>query len=528
MISPNREPLTITGIASRASMILEQRLGQRKRKRARRGDLCGWLRHYLPHHYELPFSPLHREMATRMLRMTRYRGTKEGVIAPRGHAKTTMASLGFPLYCVCENLERYIVLAADSTSQAIERLEAIQYELENNQRLADAYPTVVGKGPTWSKSQAVTRNGVKIVALGSRQKFRGSKRRQDRPTLIIPDDLDDDDIPYSPTKRRRNNDWVDRTLLNLGTTKTNIWFNGTAIHRDCVVCRNTKRGIRTQTFAAIQQWPKRMDLWREWEDILLDPSEWDTDVREADAEAFYQEHFDEMNEGAVVLWPEWESLYQLMMLRATIGPRSFEAEKQGNPIDPGTCEWDPRYFEGEDVWFDEWPSKPDVKTMALDPSKGREDKGNCYQAITMLAYADGIIYLDADIARRDVGEMCETFVEHIRGFAPDAAVVEDAVFQELLLDILSDVADEQGLIAPIEGISHEGVRKEVRVRRWGAFITRGQVKFKRRSPGAAMLLDQFKDFPNGEFIDGPDSAEMALRKARRILGGTTSNAQSPW
>ncbi len=523
------KPLTLAGIGTRASDMLAQRLRQRKQQRAKKADLCEWLRHYLPEHYPLPFSPLHTLMATRMLGMCKNRGQREGVIAPRGHAKTTMGSLGFPLYCICEDLEKYIVLAADSSRQANERLEAIAYELENNYLLAETYPNACGKGPSWSKTSLITRNGIKVIALGTRQKFRGAKRRADRPSLIIPDDLDDDDIPYSPTKRRRNNEWVDRTLLNLGVVgRTNIWFNGTAIHRDCVVCRNPKRGIRMQTFSAIQSWPERMDMWNEWEDILLDPSEWDADIRSAKALKFYNDNMKEMNKGADVLWPEYENLYALMELRAAIGNRAFESEKQGNPIDPGTCEWDPKHFEGEHVWFDEWPKDPDVKVVALDPSKGAGDSPSCFQAIVDLAVKGGTIFLDADISRRDVREMCEVFVEHLAAFEPDAGVCEDAVFQELLLDMMQDIADEQGLMAPIEGISHESVRKEVRVRRWGSFITRSQVKFRRRSPGAALLLDQFKDFPNGEFIDGPDAAEMALRKARILLGGKSSHAKNPF
>jgi hypothetical protein len=58
-----------------------------------------------------------------------------------------------------------------------------------------------------------------------------------------------------------------------------------------------------------------------------------------DAGASYEQNRVEMDRRAVVLWPEAESLYDLMCLRATIGSAAFAAEKQGDPVDPSVCEW---------------------------------------------------------------------------------------------------------------------------------------------------------------------------------------------
>jgi len=46
---------------------------------------------------------------------------------------------------------------------------------------------------------------------------------------------------------------------------------------------------------------------------------------------------EKMLEGTEVLWPEWESYYDLMVIRESEGPRSFQSEKQNEPIDPQRC-----------------------------------------------------------------------------------------------------------------------------------------------------------------------------------------------
>jgi hypothetical protein len=81
-----------------------------------------------------------------------------------------------------------------------------------------------------------------------------------------------------------------------------------------------------------------------------------------------------MDAGASVLWPERESLHTLMCLRATIGPASFASEKQGDPVNPEQCEWDSSYFDYPGFWFEQWPGRLEIRTVGLDPSKGKDAK----------------------------------------------------------------------------------------------------------------------------------------------------------
>jgi hypothetical protein len=303
-----------------------------------------------------------------------------------------------------------------------------------------------------------------------------------------------------------------------GSKRTNIIVAGTVIHRECLVSHcGGMPGWKRLAFKSIVNWPDRMDLWGEWENILRgQPGK--PEVGEAEAKAFYEANKEEMRKGAEILWPQQEDLYTLMFMRASEGHTAFESEKQNNPIDPSKCEWEPELFEGEDMWFDEWPEQWQCKTMALDPSKGRTDKPGDYQAIVeLLVGVDGILYFDADISRRGLKEMVTTFTDRAHVFMPDVAVVEDVQFQELLIPEIEAAAAKKQLMVPVEGISTGNVNKLARMRRLGPYISRRRIKFKKRSAGASLLRTMMMDIPTGDYDDGPDGAEMAVRRAGMLL-----------
>ncbi len=55
---------------------------------------------YLVDHCRLPFSRMHRDLFSTLATMADKRGARLAVAAPRGHAKSTIVSLAFVLWCV--------------------------------------------------------------------------------------------------------------------------------------------------------------------------------------------------------------------------------------------------------------------------------------------------------------------------------------------------------------------------------------------------------------------------------------------
>jgi hypothetical protein len=370
----------------------------------------------------------------------------------------------------------------------------------------------------WRGGRLRLRNGVVLEAYGTGAKLRGRKSAASRPSLIILDDPQNKDHVLSAVQRERTWQWLARDVLNAGGPRTNVLALGTALHREGIMCRLQSpefgTGWRVKVFQSIVTWPARMDLWREWEGLLHERENPD---REARARAFYERHRGVMDEGARVLWPEREPLYQLMQLRATIGGAAFESEKQNNPHDPSLCEWPEEYFTHAAFWFDKWPDGLACKTVGIDPSKGRDAKHGDYSAIVRFGVSwQGVEYVEADVRLRTVDVICGDAAAHVKDFRPDGVYLEPVAFQELLAAPLRAALSQAGAECLID-LSQDNTAKEVRIRRLTEALCQRKMRFKARSPGTALLVQQLRDFPNGDHDDGPDALEFARRLAIRLL-----------
>jgi predicted phage terminase large subunit-like protein len=366
-------------------------------------------------------------------------------------------------------------------------------------------------------------NGVVIEALGTGAKIRGRRNRADRPSLIIVDDPENDQHVTSVIQRDRSWSWFNRAVSNAGTPQTNVLVLGTALHRDCLVLKLTRTGgWEGKTFRAIQKMPERMDLWADWE---RNYTYWEDPDHEQHALDYYHEHRKEMHEGVELLWPEREDLYALMRLRATIGTAAFASEKQGDPFDPSKCEWPPEYFSGPGFWFDQWPEHLTIKTLALDPSKGKDADVGDYSAFVKLGRdREGILYVEAEMDRCSTPQVVAHGMEMARRFKLDGFGVETNQFQELLVLEFRRLARRQGFHLPLYGINNQS-DKLMRIRRLGTYLAQRLFRFKSRSPGTALLVQQMMDFPVGDHDDGPDALEMAVRLMSELLHGRNEESK---
>lgn len=222
------------------------------------------------------------------------RGQRLNILAPRGAAKSTYASLAYPLREAVEGREPFITICSDTGDQARDFLRDIRDQLEFNEDLRAAYPLATGVGRVWRDNHIVLRNGVAIRALGTGGKIRGRKAGGMRPTLIVIDDPQNKDHITSFLQRERAWEWLTKDVLSAGEPSTNVVVLGTALHRDCIVCKlQSTPGWRSRVFKSITRWPIRMDLWKAWEEILFD---WDDEKREENARAFYEEHRELMHQ----------------------------------------------------------------------------------------------------------------------------------------------------------------------------------------------------------------------------------------
>src|SRR5436190_6863712 len=98
-------------------------------------DLLDWGRYFLPNHFRLPPSQMHRWLASqfddarRMPNDLPQPGRKLNVVGPRGSAKSTLSTLAFVLREALCRRESYIWIVSDTKHQAAAHLENVKAEL---------------------------------------------------------------------------------------------------------------------------------------------------------------------------------------------------------------------------------------------------------------------------------------------------------------------------------------------------------------------------------------------------------------
>ena len=470
--------------------------------------LEAWTRHFWSDGFQLASSPMHAWLFSQLDRLDAARGLKIAIEAPRGSGKSQVLT-AYVLRCAVEGREPYIWLVSDADEQAEGNLEAIREQVEDNAYLKAAYPEATGKGGRWRSNRLDLSNGVTIQAFGMMARMRGRKKSSQRPTLIVGDDLQNDNIQTSGFQREKQQRRFDDVILNAGTPKTNLAVAGTALHRECIVENLKARpGWRSKTFSAITRWPQRLDLWEQWAAIYRDRETYGEDSDEA-ARAFYQEHRAEMDAGAEVLWPEHESLYQLYQRREEIGHASFEREKQNNPVNPETCFFPAEWFEPA-VWFREWPADSKAWVCSLDPSLGNTDHSDYSAYVWGCVDHHQTIYVDASIQRRTTPAIVKDGIDLWCMYRPVAFFVESNHFQQLLLNLFELESRSRGVVTQFTKLRNTE-NKEVRIRRLEPFLQARRIRFKLGSVGASLLVEQLRQFPNAMHDDGPDALEVFLR-----------------
>ncbi|MGD9633950.1 MAG: hypothetical protein AB7G28_20090 [Pirellulales bacterium] len=480
--------------------------------------LLDWGRHYLPAHFQRPSSRMHRWIEAQLADAAEARGARVNLVGPRGHAKSTVVTLAYVLQSAVERREPYIWIVSDTKEQTQLHLENVKRELVENARLARDYPLACGKGRRWQRHAIELPNGVVIEAWSTGQRIRGRRLRENRPTLIVCDDLQNDSHISSGVQRDSSRRWFEGTLLKAGTKDTNIVNLATALHREALAMELlVAPGWTSQRFASIESWPANMQLWEEWEKHytkVIDPD------AAAHARRYFEEHRDAMEAGAVVLWPDVEDLYTLMQMRVESGRAAFEREKQGSPIDPLLCEFPAEYFDDDTIWFDRWPGDLAIRAIALDPSKGKDAQRGDFSAYVLVGIdASGVIYVEADLARRPTPQMVADGAALCRRFQPAIFGVEANQFQELLADeIAAEFAREQ-IAFVVPAAVHNYVNKQVRIRRIGPYLSQHRLRFLTGSASTRLLVEQLRDFPLAAHDDGPDALEMAIRLAEEVWRG---------
>jgi len=503
---------------------IDRQLIRRRRKMYRK--FSKFRSYYLRHHHEVPDAPFHLALVEKLEEISRKRSSKIALAAPRGSAKSTIIALEYLIYSICYHTEDFIVIVSNTAEHAAEALQNLKRELEGNDLLRHDFPEVceLGKKPQpirWSQKEIITKNNIKVIALGIGQNIRGKRHGQYRPSLVILDDLEGNDAVQNEDSRFKLKDWFEKSVLKVGHNRTNFIFTGTIHHYGSLLAQYTNPkqvpGWDSSIHRSVIKWSEAITEWELWTNIYCQNQEYEGNSGPEAALAYFKANQDKMLAGTEVLWPQRASYYELMVTREREGRLSFDSELQNEPVNPRDCFfnidelhfWDDKYADGAQL----------IKSIpypliyaACDPSMGKDKSRGDFSAIITGVWdstAKTLYVLDVDIARRQPENLIETLLDYRRLRDFRMLGVESNNFQELVIRALEQRAAERGISCPIKGIDNRK-DKISRIQALQPYIKSGKLQFHHKQRA---LLEQLKYFPKGQHDDGPDALEMLFQLA---------------
>lgn len=489
----------------------------RERRTIGEHDFAFFFRTYFPHYAKAAPGLVHEYLFERLPKIAAARGTRDAVAAPRGEAKTTIAGVAFIVWLAVYLKRHFPMIGMDAFEQSAETLVAIKAELEANPRLRMDFPDETGSGRVWRENVIVTRNDVKVEAVGAGKRIRGRRHGPHRPDFFLLDDIENDENVTSKPWRDKRERWVLRTVIPLGGAddSLSVLAIGTVLHIDSVLARLLANPLwTTRRFKAVLRWPDRMDLWDRWEEILRN-TPGTPEQKEAAAHAYYQRHRQAMEAGSEVSWPAMRPLESLMLRRARDGHGAFDAELQN---DPGA---ETRFFVGIQFWVDrraDW-----VFYGACDPSLGKRGQvGGDPSAVLVGGYnretSRRLDVVEASIARRLPLRTIADIIRLQREYGCVAWAFEAVQFQEFMRTQLIDASIEAECPVPARALTPIA-DKDLRIESLQPFVERGLIRL---HPSQQTLIDEMRHYPQGEHVDGLDALQMLWTIA--VAGGIAAGA----
>ena len=410
---------------------------------------------------------------------------------PPRHGKSTLGSQYFPAWYLGTFPDRHVILTSATNELALD------FSMAARDILLEHGPGVFGVGLRGVKAahRWAVHGGGSLRAAG----VGGSIMGRGADLLIVDDYCKNSEAALSDTQRRKIHQWYMSTSSTRLTPRGAVVIIATRWHpRDLIgqLLLDAEHGgeayevIRLPALAEAGDPLGRLPgaaLWPLGRNDQGEPApqfdlEWLKKRQEAYAASGYE-------------WM-WEALYQQ------------------RPPEVLDAEFRPDYFK-DDIWFDQWPLAEAVvdRVMTLDPSLGEGETCDYSAFVMLMLDRRGILWVDADLDRRDTHQIAVDAVRLGRSFNPLTLCVEANGFQRLLADPIARLSREAGLMLPVAGWLNTA-NKATRIRSLAPYLARGELRFRSKSPGTALLIEQLKGFPTCKYDDGPDALAMAVEVAR--------------
>ena len=396
------------------------------------------------------------------------------ILRPRGTYKSTIYTIGYPLWRAIKNPDMAIMI----TNAIGENAQGFLHEIAGHVRINDVLRWLFGDlsdgSEKWRQNSIVLptrerpRKEGSIDARGSSAQITSAHY-----DLIIVDDWVNNEDRESSTVRQKKKRWF-QDLLSILNPDGELIVVGTRWHFD--------------------------DLYQ----FIIQ----EVNPKLSGNERYVIEIDSALDAEGKPTYPDILSLEKLETLRIEKGLIEFNSQYLNDPL-PAECQ----IFNIDQFHlFDMDDLKPEELMYfgACDPSMGKS-KTSDYSAITTLARnAKGqFCVIECDIQRRNPDRIITDIIAAAKRYPYRRFVFENNQFQDYVKSQLIEAAIAQGVNVPIVGIPSTS-NKEMRIQSLQSPIANGYILFRKDWRQAyPLLIEMLQYYPIHGYDDGPDSLEMA-------------------
>jgi predicted phage terminase large subunit-like protein len=409
------------------------------------------------------------------------------IIAPRGHAKSSIVGGVYPLYHIMNDSgAKLIVLVSRTQDHAIKLLGTIKDTLEYSESFRQIYGYWgQHSAKQWSKTEVELKDGSMIICKGTGQQLRGIKVGSQRPTLIIVDDPEDENNTKTAEAMEANLRWLLQSAVpSLDPQKGKIIVIGTPQHQRCLVeILKSMDGWVNMHFAPDLK--ENVALWEEWQPIaklLQKKKELESIGRSS---VFYREYMCQIVGDEDQLFQEKYIQYHNYKLKIDNDGRHF--------------------------LYDDKKEIPVNVFMGVDPASSVRKTAD-YSVIMPIAVDENNnrYILQYYRQRATPMKLAESIIEYFKIFKPVKVRVESVGYQEMLREYLKQRCDEEKIF--ISGLE---IKESPRTSKSSRLETM-QPYFAQKKMFMLESMEELRDelllYPRGKHDDLLDGLFYAMKK----------------
>lgn len=468
------------------------------------------------------------ELANRMF--VRDELDKANIICPRGFAKTTIFNLAVISWCICYKKSIFNIIISKDTNGAEKFLDEIKKLFRENKLIIDEFGELINnKKFTVNSTEIEFSNGCDLQSVGSSTSIRGRKYKNNRPTLVIGDDAQDDkDILTEDSRDKKYNTWCNQ-VDEVGTTatyrhgkkismSTKIISIGTVLHHSCLVSRLSRdKNYYTILKRAIILEPDQTvddifesELWLECKRLLYN----DKDIHSRDtAKQFYLNNKDKMK--FPVLWEDSWDCFDDLAVKYWANRRSFMSEKMNDATSIG------------EKWFksvrtqskSEIEEHKFIRTMlCIDPAS-TQTKRSDYTAMIVASKSDNDFKYIRDITLDKFGfnQYCNKVIELLHEYEDITHIyIEKNTFSGADLNKIKELISEDKVLKNrrLEFINEmQRANKDEKISTIIDNVNNGQIIFVDNNK---LAIEQLLEFQGQKYSTHDDFVDVVAEFSNRV------------